>query len=69
MEASGLNNRDLIVSEVEALSMTLNDKELKVEGIDKEALSSVLVLTRRPSKEEWKDKDIKGIEITVMPKN
>lgn len=51
--------------------MTLNDKELKVEGSegDLSTTSSVLVLTRRPSTEEWKDKIIKGIEVTVLPKN
>lgn len=50
--------------------MTLNDKELKVEGSDGDITTpTVLELTRRPSKEEWKDKIIKGIEVTVMPKN
>lgn len=51
--------------------MTLNDKELKVEGSegDISTTSTVLVLTRRPSTEEWKDKIIKGIEVTVLPKN
>jgi hypothetical protein len=49
--------------------MTLNDSELKVEGAEDDTTTSVLVLTRRPSKEEWKDKIIKGIEVTVLPKN
>ena len=68
MESSS-NNRELLQLELEALSMTLNDKELKVEGAEDDTTTSVLVLTRRPSKEEWKDKIIKGIEITVLPKN
>ena len=69
MESTSIN-RELLQSEIEALSMTLNDKELKVEGSDGDITApTVLVLTRRPSKEEWKDKIIKGIEVTVMPKN
>ena len=68
MESSS-NNIELLQLELEALSMTLNDKELKVEGAEDDTTTSVLVLTRRPSKEEWKDKIIKGIEITVLPKN
>jgi preprotein translocase subunit Sss1 len=68
MESTSIN-RELLLSEIEALSMTLNDKDLKVEGSEEEKSTSVLVLTRRPSKEEWKDKIINGIEITVLPKN
>jgi len=69
MESTSIN-RELLQSEIEALSMTLNDKELKVEGSDGDITTpTVLELTRRPSKEEWKDKIIKGIEVTVMPKN
>ena len=68
MESSS-NNRELLQLELEALSMTLNDSELKVEGAEDDTTTSVLVLTRRPSKEEWKDKIIKGIEVTVLPKN
>jgi hypothetical protein len=64
-------NRELLQSELEALSMTLNDKELKVVGSSDgdTSIPTVLVLTRRPSKEEWKDKIITEIEITVLPKN
>ena len=62
-------NRELIASEIEALSMTLNERELKVEGGDGSSIDSVLVLSRRPSKDDWKEKNIKSLEMSVMPKN
>ena len=51
------------MSELEALSMTLNESELKVKGT---LMGGALELSRRPSKNEWKEMaSVKEIEITV----
>lgn len=58
-------NKELVCSELEALSMTLNERELKVEGRD---TKEELKLSRRPSKNEWKNCDIKSVQISIVPK-
>ena len=53
------------MTELEALSMTLNENELEVEGFAMEKL----VLSRRPSKSEWKEGGgVSKVIIRVMPK-
>ncbi len=47
------NNKELIATELEALSMTLTDKELIVES-DPGGGMTQLVLTRVTSNDDWK---------------
>ena len=58
-------NREMVVSELEALSMTLNEQELQVKGSADTGFE--LVLSRRPSKQEWKDSDFSYLTINVLP--
>lgn len=44
----------MVVNELEALSMTLNERELMMIGESGEK-DSELQLSRRPSQQEWKD--------------
>ena len=48
-------NRESQMNELEALSMTLTDSELEIVS---GSLGEQLVLSRRPSKNEWKEKRV-----------
>ena len=56
----------MVISELEALSMTLTESELQVKGSTADT-SLELKLSRRPSKQEWKDCNIQFLIINVVP--
>jgi hypothetical protein len=49
------DNRESQMNELEALSMTLSERELEIVS---GTLGEQLVLSRRPSKNEWKEKGV-----------
>jgi E3 ubiquitin-protein ligase RNF14 len=59
-------NKEIVDSELEALSMTLNENEMKVICEGGDALQE-LQLSRRPSRDDWKGKEIRAIHITIQP--